>query len=69
MPRSGRSFCKATPTISKKFEKSRFFFGRILDEEEIFEKETPFSNKELESICKYVNIFCFRSIWSGAVGM
>ncbi|CAA19508.1 Ubiquitin-protein ligase E3B [Caenorhabditis elegans] len=39
----------------------------ILDEEEIFEKETPFSNKELESICKYVNIFCFRSIWSGAV--
>ncbi|EGT34702.1 CBN-OXI-1 protein [Caenorhabditis brenneri] len=39
----------------------------ILDEEEIFEKGTPFSNKELESICKYVNIFCFRAIWSGAV--
>lgn len=39
----------------------------ILDEEEIFEKRTPFSNKELESICKYVNIFCFRAIWSGAV--
>lgn len=39
----------------------------ILDEEEIFEKGTPFSNKELESICKYVNVFCFRAIWSGSV--
>uniref|UniRef100_A0A1I7TM49 Ubiquitin-protein ligase E3B n=1 Tax=Caenorhabditis tropicalis TaxID=1561998 RepID=A0A1I7TM49_9PELO len=39
----------------------------ILDEEEIFEKGTPFSNKDLESLCKYVNIFCFRAIWSGAV--
>lgn len=39
----------------------------ILDEEEIFEKGTPFSNKELESICKYVNVFCFRAIWSGAI--
>lgn len=38
----------------------------ILDEEEIFEKGTPFSNKELEAICKFVNIVCFRAIWSGA---
>ncbi|CAI2349763.1 unnamed protein product [Caenorhabditis sp. 36 PRJEB53466] len=39
----------------------------ILDEEEIFEKGTPFSLTDLESICKYVNIFCFRAIWNGAV--
>ncbi|CAI5446236.1 unnamed protein product [Caenorhabditis angaria] len=39
----------------------------ILDEEEIFEKGTPFSTGELESISKFVNVFCFRAIWSGFV--
>ncbi|CAJ0938293.1 unnamed protein product, partial [Mesorhabditis belari] len=47
-------FCDATAlTIS------------ILDEEEMYEKGTPFSQPQLAAIARLTNLFCFRAVWNG----
>ncbi|KAK0416803.1 hypothetical protein QR680_012692 [Steinernema hermaphroditum] len=36
----------------------------ILDEEEMYERGTPFSLSQLSSIAKFANVFCFRAVWN-----
>ncbi len=45
-----------------------FFFYRILDDIEMYEKSKPFSLENLVAISNFLNYFIFRTIWNNLIG-
>uniref|UniRef100_A0A7E4VEV6 Ubiquitin-protein ligase E3B n=1 Tax=Panagrellus redivivus TaxID=6233 RepID=A0A7E4VEV6_PANRE len=39
----------------------------ILDESEMYEKQTPFTREELCEVAKFANSFCYHAIWDGVI--
>lgn len=44
------------------------FFGRILDDVELYEQQKPFFLEDLVSISSFLNLLVFKLIWNNLIG-